>query len=248
MRYLFVYQDFVKPVEALLVELAAADVIVVPVAKRARAVHPDVLLAAQGDGGVCAAVQVDRAYIRTLAGLTLEQNFKRFRADDRVLRDWISPTPPVVNTPPAPSVAFANACEGCGWLVLSDRALDRCDEITPLRWGFVQKSAALLRKLAMGVEIGDLRSSRARHAVDYAPNGRVHFKYRLPGAQFQQTPRHFKEGDGTTAEGAARIYFDLVDQANIRHVVVLYVGPHPADGEYEVTFRDARWQDVAPVG
>ncbi|HFE45625.1 MAG TPA: hypothetical protein ENJ18_09030 [Nannocystis exedens] len=48
------------------------------------------------------------------------------------------------------------------------------------------------------------------------------------------TDWHLKEGDKTTRESAARIYFERVEVAGEVKVLVFYLGPHPDDRKYSV--------------
>ncbi|OWQ78004.1 hypothetical protein [Stenotrophomonas maltophilia] len=247
MRYLFVYQDFVASVEELLAELSVTDIQVISVKKGESSPSTAVLSCLPEAGGVCAVIQVDRKYRKSLGAVEVEQVFKQFRRNDQVLRQWLVPIPAREQARCPPTEAFEAAVADCGWLMLADDALVRADEVSPIRWDFVGRAAQLLRRLALGEQLGPMRQWQANHGIHFAPNGQVHFSYSLPkGPPIQPVYWHLTEGRSTTAEGASRIYFDLRSVEGVAHVLVFYVGPHPEDGGYQASFESAKWCGAPP--
>lgn len=247
MRFLLVYQDLVPEVMELLAELKVADVEVIKVAKRQKEIEPDQFVRVSTAGGVCALIQVDREYKNSVAKLNVEHNFKKFRSKDQILRAWLVPTPPADHQPLEPMAAFEKAKEDCEWLVFSDTALVSANDIAPLRWGFANRAAALLRRLACGEDLGAMRNWRADYNVDFAANGRVRCVYHVPDhPHSKKTEWHLKDGDNTTADAAARVYFNCHPVNRVNHVLVLYVGPHPPDGDLNVSLGGATWAKSEP--
>lgn len=239
MRFLFVYQDCAEPARRLLDELGVRDVTLVIARKNADAPTVAELSVLKAHQGACAAAcQISRKYRKNVAQLvsfTCEP--KKFRIEDQQLREWLVPIDRAPVTYDKPSVAFRAAAHRAPFLVLHPDALKSADELARHRWAFATLGADLLARYASGESLGALRGWKAAYGVDFAANGRVCFKYRASCGTDRRESRtewHLKEGDKTTRESAARVYFDRVDFSSGPRVLVFYVGPHPDDGEYAV--------------
>lgn len=234
MRYLFVYQDFGAQAEALVIQAGVTDVVVVRVKKGEDAPSVEVLAALGQSKPACAACQVARGYRKVLSTVAaIEYEPKFFRSADQQLLEWLKATPAVQDEPVLrPSEVFKACVAECPHLLLARGALDVADETDPLRWPFVQRAARLLMRHANGENVGAMRDWKANHRVDYATNSRVIFKGG-PVHRPEISRWHLKEGDHTTAELAARIYFDCLTRDGEQVVVVFYVGPHPAVGVHQ---------------
>ncbi|MEA9753722.1 hypothetical protein VDG64_00675 [Xanthomonas campestris pv. raphani] len=249
MRYIFVYQDFFGTVEQLLAELGVTDVEVILVKKGQQAVSEAELQRLQSTGGSCVLIQVERRFKKSLGDVEIAHFIKQFRLKDKVLQGWLLPDPPPEEGCAAPKAAFLQAAADCCWLVFADSALSRADEIASIRWAFVNRAAQLLRRLAMGEQLGPMREWEGRFDVNFANNGQVRYAFNPPKHQHRQAVEwHLSAGKRTTAEAASRIYFDHRQIGGISHVLVFYVGPHPADGTYPATFTDPAWSTVNPPG
>lgn len=241
MRFLFVYQDYAEPARQLLDELQVRDVTVIIARKNARAPTNDEIKVLQAhQGAEAAACEINRKYRKSAAAyVSFCCEPKKFRLDDQLLREWLVPKDRAVVKYGKPSAAFLDAALRTPALVLHPDALRFADDLVEYRWQFATLGADLLARYAMGEALGALREWRATHGVDFAANGRVAFKYRgtcSGESRDGRTEWHLKEGDNTTPEGAARIYFARVEFSAGARVVVLYVGPHPDDGERFVSF------------
>jgi hypothetical protein len=240
MRFLFVYQDFAEAARRLLEQLAVDDVVLIIARKNEDAPTKEELAQLTANpAAAAAACQVNRKYVKSVAGLvTLAYQAKKFRADDQQLRGWLVPVAVVLVEPDAPSHAFLKVTgQAASSLVIVPDALEHADEIEKHRWGFATKSAGLLAKYAAGEIAGSLRNSKSDHGVEFAANGRVAFRYTVRLGSHGHSGRcewHLKEGDNTTRESAARVYFDRIEIGGRILVVVFYVGPHPDDGEHRV--------------
>lgn len=249
MRFLFILERHRNAVEAVVSELGVGDVEVVPVGKKERAITKELLeRVAQTSTGITLC-EIDRSYRKSLGELPFDQQIKSFRPDDQILREWLRPPPPA-DAPELilPSVSFEAACARAPRLILADGALESADEIAVHRYAFATKAADLLARHAADEDVGRMRDWGAVHGVHFAVNGQVEHSYHVPGQHKALTTEwHLSEGKKTTAEGAARIYFDTAEVAGVVHTVVLYVGPHPPSGTYKVTFNDAQWQAPSPA-
>lgn len=242
MRLLFVYQDHAGPARQLLETLGVSDVKMFIVRKDARQPTDEELAFLRANPALpAAACEVNRKYRKSVSDLV---DFccepKKFRIDDVQLRDWLVPRPVNIRAPSAPSAAFAQAATDAPNLILHPDALLRADELAVHRWAFAERGARLLARYANAEDLGPMRDWKAAHGVDFAVNGRVIFKYAAHCGKDVLRGKaewHLKEGDNTTPEGAARIYFYRIDCNSTTQVVVFYVGPHPADGHQQISFE-----------
>lgn len=238
MRYLFVLERNKVDTEALISELGVADVRVIGVAKSEREVGQALLSDIVDNGVTIGFSGIERGYRRSFGALVFGFMSKDFRKNDVKLREWLAPPPPApIFCPESPKKSFENIQATHPSVVFADGALDAADNLAVHRWSFVSRAAQLLADQAAGKKVGSPREWHQRYQVLYARNGNVIYKYDLPGNHGRkQTDWHLKEGDATTAEGAARVYFDLVEVFHRPYVLVFYVGPHPKDGTYHASF------------
>lgn len=241
MRFLFVYQDFATQARNLVGELLVRDVQVV-VARKGE-VFPnaaEIEMLKKHPGAEAAACQLNRKYrknVEQYVSFTVAP--KKFRFGDQVLREWLVPSDQQADAVAAPSAAFREADRVSALLRLHSRALDRSDDLDPTRWSFAAAAANLLARLASGEDLGPLREWGERHGVAFAANGQVRYRWTLRhDGEFSDgvSEWHLKAGDKTTAERAARIYFQPVDVGGQKLVLVFYVGPHPQDGVDSLEF------------
>ena len=236
MRFLFVYQDFAGPAQALIRRMGVSDVTLVIVRKWETAPNDaERELLDRGDCAPAAICQVLRKYKRFVEPFVkVEYEAKKFRSDDQQLEAWLR-NEQAVAAPEyrAPSIVFRAHAESCTKFKLADTALNRADELDPCRWPFANKAADLLLRYVVKGDTGPMREWKVMHGVDFAPNGQVRFEC---GGSIcvSWTEWHLTEGNRTTAERAARIYFHCSEANGDRTVVVFYVGPHPEDGQHKV--------------
>lgn len=241
MRFLFVYQDYARPARELLDELQISDVTLIVARKNAVAPTDDEILVLRANRGAdAAACEVNRKYRKSA-----EEYVKfcceprKFRFEDQQLREWLVPNGHVSVAYEKPSAILIAAAARSPNLIIHPDALYYADQLVEHRWRFVTASADLLARYASGEQLGALRDWKQNFAVDFAANGPVSFKYEwthVSECRKGRTEWHLKEGDNTTRESAARIYFDRVEFSKGARVVVLYVGPHPDNGERKLTF------------
>ena len=241
MRFLFVYQDYAEPARKLLDELQVRDVTLIIARKNSQAPTDDeVRFLELHRGAEAAACEINRKYRKSAASfVSFCCEPKKFRFEDQQLREWLVPKERVVVKYGKPSAAFRDAAQRTPALVLHPDALKFADDLVEHRWQFATLGANLLARYASGESLGALRDWKSTHGVDFAANGRVAFKYKGTCAEESRDGRtewHLKEGDNTTRESAARIYFARVEFSSGSRIVVLYVGPHPEDSERSLSF------------
>lgn len=239
MRFLIVYQDFSEPARQLVNRLGVEDVTVLRIRKGERKASAEFLATLQAHPNAPAAVcQVVRKVRKSIeAFVDIQYLTNEFRPDDQQLAEWLLPPDTVKKQLLAPSRALSNAIRNTKHLVAASGALEHADELAKHRWKFANQAADLLSRYAEGEDLGPLRNWKESHGVDFALSGQVRYKYvvTFKGEDVEGiTEWHLKEGDKTTKEGAARIYFDRVEVGGDVKVLVFYVGPHPDYGAYSV--------------
>jgi len=239
MRFLVVYQDFSRPAQEVVDRLGVEDVTVLIVQKGEREVSAEFVAKLQKHPNAPTAVcQVVRKFKKSIAALVdIQYTAKKFRQDDQQLANWLLPPETVDESYLAPAEAITNAILEAKHLVAADGALEHADKLAGHRWKFANRSADLLARYAEGEDLGPLRNWKESHGVDFAANGRVSYEYVVSSKGEDAkgiTEWHLKEGDKTTRESAARIYFECVEVAGEVKVLIFYVGPHPNDGKYSV--------------
>lgn len=240
MRFLFVYQDYAVQARTLIDDLAVADVKLIIARKNANAPTPDEVKVLEAHKRAdAAACEINRKYRKSAAEfVTFCCEPKKFRFEDQQLREWLVPKDRVAVTYDKPSAAFRAAASRSPQLVLHPDALTSADELVEHRWKFATLGANLLARYASGEALGPLREWKANQGIDFASAGRVAYKYRVTcgtDVRESRTEWHLKDGDNTTRESAARVYFQRVDFQSGARVVVFYVGPHPEDGERSIS-------------
>lgn len=245
MRFLFVYQDYKEQAQQLIDELGIRDVTLIVARKNANGPTADDLALLQlHRGAAAAACEINRKY-RKSASLFVQFSYepKKFRIGDQQLREWLAPKPLDSITIQRPSLAFRRVARDRPDMVLCPDALELADDVAEHRWAFVHHGACLLGQYAAGDILVPLRDWKARYGIDFAANSRVRFRYRIWSGDTcyqDKSEWHLKQGDKTTRESAARIYFARVELSSGPKVVIFYVGPHPPDGEYaiEISVKD----------
>lgn len=239
MRFLVVYQDFSQPAQKLVEQLCPNDVRILLVRKGEREASAGFLEEfkkyPKAPTAVCQVVRTFRKSIEPL--LDIQYTTNKFRPDDQQLKEWLRPNAIEKEAPLAPSKALKEAALTAKHLVFANDALNSADELADHRWKFINTSALLLARYANGENLGPLRNWKQTHGVDFAPNGQVRYIYSISmdGAKAEGcTEWHLKEGDNTTRESAARIYFARVDMSGSVRICVFYVGPHPEDGDHPI--------------
>lgn len=241
MRFLFVYQDYAEQARRLLDDLAVRDVTLILARKNANGpTSEDVKLLEANKGADAAGCEINRKYRKSAAAyVTFCCEPKKFRFEDQQLREWLVPKDRGAVAFGKPSDAFRDAASRAPSLLLHSDALEFADDIAEHRWQFATLGADLLARYALGEPLGPLREWKPTYGVDFAASGRVAYKYNgRCGAEARESRSewHLKEGDHTSRESAARIYFARVEFASGPRIVVFYVGPHPQDGDRSVSF------------
>lgn len=135
----------------------------------------------------------------------------------------------------APSDFIRQLAGELGVLLIADGALDTCDQAAPHRHDFIRKAATALADAATNGLDGRFDAYCSERGLLHAQSGGSTFSVSVlsGGAivQQHQCQTHLKQGDKTTKEAAARVYYTFVSVNAERYAALLYAGPHP-DGNH----------------
>ncbi|TNF29759.1 MAG: hypothetical protein EP329_14900 [Deltaproteobacteria bacterium] len=161
------------------------------------------------------------------------------------LQTWLHKTapPPALVPVVPPGRAFMVAAESSkGLMVFAEDAFARADDVTQRRQRFMTRAAQALLEYSSNPSAGRLDAYFNQRGICYASSGGVEFQYNVyhdgaPTDRPSRTCWHLKEGDRTTREDAARVYFHRNNLFGKSRVIVLYAGPHPSSGLIRTNVR-----------
>lgn len=132
---------------------------------------------------------------------------------------------------PIPSAALRAAVERNSQLVIAEGVFDLCDEVDDMRHEFIVNALdSLVYILEQGAS-GRFDAFFGARGLIHAQTGgslvtvEVYQGERLAKSFKVQT--HLKQGDNTSPQSAARIYYCKFQLGTVTNIGVLYVGPHP---------------------
>lgn len=131
-----------------------------------------------------------------------------------------------------PSSYFRAAAEDTPNLIVAKNALHTCDQVAPHREDFLRKGADALAEMAeRNGQVGPVEEFFRGHGLDHAQSGGISTTLEVvkDGKTIHKKTAntHLKQGDKTTPQAAARIYYqDFVLEGQC-YVAVLYAGIHP---------------------
>ncbi|WP_148650212.1 hypothetical protein [Lysobacter capsici] len=133
-----------------------------------------------------------------------------------------------------PSERFERSANRHTNYLIMPGALAQCNAVDPSRFRFLYKSGDALEEFcrkrgAIGKTLFHFFEEKG---LDLATTGGITTVLRLmrQGRQLgaaQRSQIHLKEGDATTPQAAARIYFQHLDENGQFRLALFYVGPHP---------------------
>lgn len=174
---------------------------------------------------------VDASWPRVSRRKPPDQNF--YVALAKRLQQHLSSLLPVQSE--APSEFIRSLANECGVLLIADGALDNCDKVAPYRHDFIRKAVTVLTDAVTNGLHGRFDAYCSERGLLHAQTGGSIFTVSIFNDDVEVNERvcqtHLKQGDKTTKEAAARVYYTFVDINGDRYVALLYAGPHP-DGNY----------------
>lgn len=135
--------------------------------------------------------------------------------------------------PPLPSARFRTSEKGLKDYQILGNALEICDEVAEVRHAFLKRSAEALEDLCRKKgQVGmTLDAFFAKKRAPLAQTGGIKTSVCLmKGIKLihqSDSNIHLKEGDHTTPQSAARVYFQSLSRNDQYRLYLLYAGPHP---------------------
>lgn len=132
-----------------------------------------------------------------------------------------------------PSDRFRKSKEDCDDYEILGNALDRCDEVAEVRHAFLKRSAEALEDLCRKKgQVGmSLDAFFTKKRAPLAQTGGMQTSVCLmKGTRLlhqSDSNMHLKEGENTTPQAAARVYFQHLTFKDKYRMYLMYAGPHP---------------------
>lgn len=124
----------------------------------------------------------------------------------------------------------------CGVLLIADAALDSCDTTALHRHDFIRNAVTATTDAAINGLQTRFDQYCSGRGLLHAQNGRTTFVMSIYDGTTMirevDCQTHLKQGDRTSKEAAARVYYSFIDIKGVRYVALLHAGPHPEDGRY----------------
>lgn len=130
-----------------------------------------------------------------------------------------------------PSEFIKQLSQDCPQLLIADNALNECDNVALHRYEFICKAVTALTNAVTTGLTSRFDEYCANQGLLHAQTGGSTFTLRIHGSTAKQpdivSKTHLKQGDKTTKEAAARVYYTFFVANDVRYVALLYAGPHP---------------------
>jgi len=131
-----------------------------------------------------------------------------------------------------PSDYFRSVAEKNPNFLIIKGALDTCDQVAEHRREFLKMAADALSKfIDKGGRVGRIDAFFGTMGLDHAQTGGINTTLSVfkEGRRIyhKSSNTHLKQGDNTTPQAAARIYYHEFSLEERCYVAVLYAGPHP---------------------
>lgn len=131
-----------------------------------------------------------------------------------------------------PSDYFREMSQAHQGLIIPDGALDACDQVAQHRRAFFRKAAdAFVEIIKNNGQVGPIDEFFERKGLEYAHTGGITATLDVydEGTRVisESSNIHLKQGDATTPQAAARIYYHGQALNGHYYLFILYAGPHP---------------------
>ncbi|WP_321920606.1 hypothetical protein [Paraburkholderia tropica] len=145
---------------------------------------------------------------------------------------------------PLPSEYFRQVADANPQILFAEDVLMTCDRVARHRREFLKRAIDALVDFAADGSGGRIDAFFREKGLDHAQTGGISTTLEVfsgtRAIHTDTTHTHLKQGDKTTPEGAARLYYQVFSHAGRTYVAVLYAGPHPES--------DVRWTCQLPEG
>lgn len=134
---------------------------------------------------------------------------------------------------PLPSTRLLEIEQSNDSFIIAKGAIESCDEVAKHRFKFIiDASEALLDICNRSGNVGPIEKYFESLGLDHAQSGGIEITLRASlkdGTVIHEktSQTHLKQGDKTTPQAAARVYYQTFKNEDRYYVVVLYAGPHP---------------------
>lgn len=130
-----------------------------------------------------------------------------------------------------PSEYFRQVCDANPQVIIVEQVYEMCDLVEPIRREFLKRAIDALAEFVRDGSDGRIDAFFRRRQLIHAQNGlnesTLEFRCGDVVILNETVQAHLKQGDATTPQGAARLYYHHTIFRNIRYVIVTYAGPHP---------------------
>lgn len=137
---------------------------------------------------------------------------------------------------PIPSECLREASGRHPHLLIAEGVFDVCDDVAEIRHEFVAHTMdAFVHYLEKSGQVGRIDAFLGARGLVHAQSGGSLINVEvLDGEKPKPDLRvhtHVKQGDATTPQAAARIYYCVFKRKDVQYLAVLYVGPHPDEDQ-----------------
>ena len=131
-----------------------------------------------------------------------------------------------------PSERFRELARNNAKILIPPAVLADCDSVLPSRYKFMLAAADAFEKFIVEGTDGKtaeefFRALKLKHAQSGGIVAEINVVRKGTSEHRGSTQLHLKQGDGTTANGAARIYYYEFELGKATYLAILYAGPHP---------------------
>lgn len=130
-----------------------------------------------------------------------------------------------------PSEYFRQVCDANARVIVAQAVYDMCDLVEPLRREFLKRAIEALAEFARDGSDGPIEAFFRVRQLTHAQTGhnRSTLKLISGGKEVlnETVETHLYQGNATTPQGAARLYYHHTLIDGERWVVITWAGPHP---------------------
>ncbi|MFM0275782.1 hypothetical protein PQR37_30235 [Paraburkholderia nemoris] len=130
-----------------------------------------------------------------------------------------------------PSEYFRQVCDANSRVIVAEAVYELCDLVEPLRRDFLKRAIEALTEFAREGSDGPIEAFFRARQLTHAQTGhnRSTLKLFFRGKEVlnETAETHLSQGNATTPQGAARLYYHHTLIEEERWVVITWAGPHP---------------------
>lgn len=140
-----------------------------------------------------------------------------------------------------PSDYFRATSEANPRLVFTENVFGTCDQVAIHRQNFLKNAADAFAEIVnKNGKVGRFDTFFSNLGLEHAQTGGIQTSLKVNkgvGCIYDKTSTsHLKQGDKTTPQAAARVYYHAFLHEELYYIIVLYAGPHP-DADISLTLQ-----------